>query len=158
MPLIDKKIPGWLKGAAAGMLLLTVGDFIHQTYFVGWRTYQVLIFTDTPFSERGTLYSVFLDDIHRPRTFFIDPAPGDSFGLYSVEPLRLPKRTVVLELVPSPRDPARQSHRFEIANKFDKQVNCDILVRLRNGVPTVEGCIQTDYDASHFADFVHTVN
>ncbi len=158
MPLVDKKIPGWLKGAVAGMLLLTVAHFIYQTFFVGWRTYHVLIFTDLPFAANEARYDVFLDGKYRKKTFFVQPAPGDAFGLYGVETLRLPKRNVTLELVPHWPSTARQSYRFEIANDFESQVNCDILVRLRSGVPTVEGCIYIDYDASHFADFVKTVN
>jgi hypothetical protein len=65
---------------------------------------------------------------------------------------------VTLELVPNWPSTARQSYRFEIANSFESQINCDILVRLRSGVPTVEGCIYIDYDASNFAFFVERVN
>jgi hypothetical protein len=158
MPLLDKKIPGWLKGAVAGMLLLTVGHFIHQTFFVGWREYQVLVFTDLPFGANEARYDAYLDGKYRKKTFFVQPAPGDTFGLYGAEPLRLPTRNVTLELVPNWPSTARQSYRFEIANSFESQINCDILVRLRSGVPTVEGGIYIDYDASNFAFFVERVN
>ena len=140
------------------MLLLTVGHFIYQTFFVGLPTYYVLIFTDLPLGSVGVAYDVYLDGKYRKRTFSVRAAPGDTFGLYSAEPLRLPKRNVTLELVPSWPDTARASYRFEIANGFESQGNCDILIGLYQGVPTVEGCIYIDYDASHFADFVETVN
>jgi hypothetical protein len=156
--LSTKKIPGWLKSAVAGMLLLTVAHFIYQTFFVGWRTYHVLIFTDLPIDRTDGHFQVYLDDNYLSHTFSIRPAPGDTFGLFSAEPLRLPNRRATLSLVPRALNTAHPTYRFEIENKFDGQIDCYILVRLRNGVPTTEGCIRTDYDASNFAFFVNLVN
>jgi hypothetical protein len=158
MPLLDKKIPGWLKGAVAGMLLLTVGHFIHQTFFVGWRTYYVLIFTDLPPDRTEWHYQIYLDGIDRRHTISIAPAPGDTFRLASVEPLRLPKRRVTLSLVPLPRNTAHPTYEFEIENNFEGQVDCHIVVRLRSGAPTVDGCVRMSYDASNFSFFVNSVN
>ena len=158
MPLIDKKIPGWLKGAVAGMLLLTVGHFVHQTFFVGWRTYHVPILTDLPFAANETRYDIFVDGQYRKKTFFVRPAPGDTFGLYGAEPLRLPKRSATLSLVPQSTNTANATYRFEVENNFESQIDCYILVRLRQGVPTVEGCIYIDYNGSNFASFVDFVN
>jgi hypothetical protein len=158
MPLLDKKIPGWLKGAVAGMLLLTIGHFVYQTFFVGWREYQVLMLTDLPFGRAHTLYDVYLDGRYRGDTFFIKPAQGDAFGLYGTKPLRSTKRYVTVELVPSSTGTARSSYRFEIVNDAESQWACEIVVRLRNGEPTIEGCANRDYDASNFAFFVNLVN
>ena len=158
MPLIDKKIPGWLKGAVAGMLLLTVGHFIHQTFFVGWRTFHVLIFTDLPFTANETRYDIFVDGQYRKKTFFVRPAPGDNFGLFGAEPLRLPKRSATLSLVPQSTNTSHPTYRFEIENKFESHIDCYFVVRLRKGEPTVEGCIYIDYDGSNFASFVDFLN
>jgi hypothetical protein len=158
MPLVDKEIPGWLKGAAAGMLLLTVGHFIYQTIFVGWREYQVLVFTDLPFEANEARYDIFVDGSYREKTFFVKPAPDSALGLFGSEPFRSTERRVTLALVPQATNTAHPTYRFAVEGDPEGHRYCEIVVYLRNGAPTVEACKFRDYDARLFGFFLNIFN
>ena len=158
MPLIDKSIPGWLKGAVAGMLLLTVGHFIYQTFFVGWREYQVLVFADQPFGTTDIRYDIFLDGNYREKTFFVKPAPDSTFSLFGAEPFRSTERRVSLALVPQSTNTAHPTYRFVVEGDPEGHRYCEIVVYLRNGAPTVEACKFREYDATLFGFFLNVVN